>query len=324
MITEKKDLLFFDWAVIDDCNLNCSYCVNKGEYSQKEQGKISYLPGREIDIARKIVEISQFAKKVIVALSGGEPLLARNIVEVIEILSTAPNIETRLITNLILIDRIMSHVPKLSQIVVSLHIKYRNDADIEFLISRINKLKNNTKLSLAQVDYGLSISDRKKLCEIERKTGKQIFFQAYIPPWTLTGKISKEKEAVAARSFIKSLGKRCGLGYFYYIILADASFYYGLWCNSRYDKTRLKIGNFLDDFSVNEDKFFPKGMEKCPYAYCGCNYNTIYEYGTYRSACSRLGYKQEDIFQPQNLSFFGRLRSLRGALLSRVLRLFMK
>ncbi|MDD4899755.1 MAG: radical SAM protein [Candidatus Omnitrophica bacterium] len=317
MTPEKKDLLFFDWAVIDDCNLNCSYCVNKGEYSQKERTKISYSPGREIEIARKIAEISQFAKKVIVVFSGGEPLLARNIVEVIEILSAVPNIETRLITNLISIDRIMDHVPKLSQIVASLHIKYRSDADVEFLISRINKLKNITALSLAQVDYGLSIADRKRLCEIESKTGQRIFFQSYIPPWTVTGKISKEKEVEAARNFVTSLGKRCALGYFYYIILADASFYYGLWCNSRYDKPRLKMGNFLDGFSVNKDKFFPPGMEKCPYLYCGCNYNTIYEYGTYRSACKQLGYKDEEIFKPQNISFVGRLRLLRAMLLSK-------
>ncbi|MDD2752125.1 MAG: radical SAM protein, partial [Candidatus Omnitrophica bacterium] len=180
MTQGKKDFLFFDWAVIDDCNLNCSYCVNKGEYSQKEKSRISYVVGREIDIAKKIVEISRLVKKVIVAFSGGEPLLAQKIAEVIAVLSTAPNIEIRLITNLILIDRIMDYVPKLSQIVVSLHIKYRSSADVEFLISRINKLKNITKLSLAQVDYGLSVNDRKKLCEIESKTGKKIFFQTYI------------------------------------------------------------------------------------------------------------------------------------------------
>lgn len=291
---KKKELLFFEWVIIDNCNLNCNYCVNKGEYSQKDRSKMNYIPGIEIEVAEKIVDISKLFEKVIVNLTGGEPLLANNIADVILILSSACNIEIKLITNFRLITKISNCVQNLSSLLVSLHIKQRTNNEILHLIELINQFKNKTSMTLSQVDHDLTIEDRKKLAQISLKTGKDIQFQTFIPPWTEDGKIEKGQE-VSDTTFVKSLGKRCCLGYTHFFLNPDGSFYYGLWCN---EKTRKK-GNFLLRLSSIQDAFFPDHMSKCPASSCGCNYN-LFHYEVYRSICKKLGYKEEEIFGARN------------------------
>src|ERR1043165_2783015 len=102
---KKRELFLFEWVVVDNCNLYCDYCVNKGEFSHKSNQSILYKPGKEKEIAQKISDLSCLADKVVVNLTGGEPLLARYIEDVLKILSATGNVYIHLITNLKLLGR---------------------------------------------------------------------------------------------------------------------------------------------------------------------------------------------------------------------------
>ena len=41
-----RELLYFEWIIYDNCNLNCPYCVTKGDFSHKEnrQDVICFWP----------------------------------------------------------------------------------------------------------------------------------------------------------------------------------------------------------------------------------------------------------------------------------------
>ena len=289
-----KELFYFEWVIFDNCNFKCSYCVNKGEFSHKEAGQLLYVPGRELDIARKIVELSAYAKKVDVNLTGGEPLLSKHLQEVVSILKSAPNIKIHLITNFLLINRIMDSIDDFDSVLLSLHIHHRHDKDTKQLIGSINQAKKKVPLILSQVDYNLSHEDKQALSEIESGTGLAINYQAFIPPWTEDGKVSEAKK-ISDATFVSSLGKRCILGYFNYFLLPDGTFYYGLWCN----KHSKKKGNFLAPIDENKDFFFPKEIEKCKASSCGCNYNT-YCYDEYLAECKKLGYPKSERFGRYN------------------------
>ena len=288
-----KEILIFEWVVVDNCNLKCDYCVNKGEFSHKDGEKLLYVSGREVDIAQKIVDLSSLAYTVVVNLTGGEPLLASRIKEVISILKTGKNIRINLISNFALIDRILDNLKDLNSILVSLHIHYRSEENIERLIAAINKAKQKTKISISQVDYNLSDAERKMLSHISSSTGQSISMQPFIPPWTDKGKVNNDRE-ISDATFISSLGKRCSLGYFYYLLLPDGTFYYGLWCN----KNSRKTGNFLAS-SVKEEVFSATEMKKCPDSSCGCNYNLSF-YEEYAAECRKLGCSQKEIFGRYN------------------------
>jgi organic radical activating enzyme len=289
-----RGLLSFEWVIFDNCNFKCSYCVNKGEYSHKEAGQMLYVPGWELDIARKIVELSAFAKKVDVNLTGGEPLLSTHIREVVSILKSAPNIKIHLITNFSLIDRVMDILDDFDSVLLSLHMHHRHDKDTKRLVGSINQAKKKVPLILSQVDHNLSDEDKQALSDLESGTGLSVSYQAFIPPWTDDGKVSEAKK-ISDATFVSSLGKRCILGYFNYFLLPDGTFYYGLWCH----KHGRKTGNFLAPLDENKDIFFPKEMGKCKASSCGCNYNT-YCYNEYLAECKKLGYPKNERFGRYN------------------------
>ena len=286
----QKEFLFFDWVVVDDCNLRCEYCVNKGEYSHRKHEPLLYLPGQELEIAKKIVEISAFVKNMVVTFTGGEPLIAKYLSEVIALLKAKSNIKLVLITNFRHIDTIAERIADLDVLLVSLHIAYRSDTEIEQCIETVNALKHKVSIRLSQVNRHLRSIEREKLAEIGSRTGLEIEYQPFIPPWTESGKIKNAKK-IRDTTFVPSFGKRCALGYFYYIILPDGRFYYGLWCNPENRRT----GNILATVQENRHLFFSEGMEKCQTSSCGCNYNTFY-YDEYLKACKQLGYSDDEIF----------------------------
>ena len=287
---EQKELIFFEWVIFDNCNLQCPYCVNKGEFSHKDTSQMLYNPGREVDVARKIVELSPMAKKVVVNLTGGEPLLARNIKEVISILKTSPNVKINLITNFALIEKVMDHVESIDSILVSLHIRLRSTLEMDHFVSLINRIKTITSLSLSQVDYELSYENRNAIRNLSLKTGLKVDLQSFIPPWTEKGRMDKGEE-IRDATFTRSFGKRCSLGHFYYFLLPDGTYYHGLWCDP---KTR-KTGNLLAPFEQNQESFYHTSMAKCPASSCACNYNNLY-YRIYREECRRLGYPRNEVF----------------------------
>lgn len=295
---DHRELLLFEWVVVDNCNLNCSYCVNKGEYSQKPKAKMLYVPGREIDIAKKIVELSSNADQVVVNLTGGDPLLSKYFVEMLTILASADNIQIRLITNMKLLPKVAAKIceiyPKLI-IGGSIHAQYRSAEEIDQLADFLNQYKGRLNISLSQVDSDLSQADRVKVERLSEKTGMAVDFQRFIPPWTEAGRV-EDAQKISDENFAPSLGKRCCLGYSHFLLLPDGTFCYDLWCLDRSEKT----GDFLSLTGANLDHYFLEDMKKCPKSSCGCNYN-LFNPTEYHAACQRLGYPFDEIFGAENL-----------------------
>jgi organic radical activating enzyme len=166
VMNQKRELFYFEWVMYDNCNLNCTYCVNIGEYSQKPKDKMLYAPGKEIEIAKKIYQLSGYADHVHVNLSGGEPLLSKHFIEVLSILSKVKNISINLITNLKKIHEIADYVVQITpniNIEGSLHVHFRSDLEMDQLIHFLNSYKQRLKINLSQVNHDLSDNDRKKL-----------------------------------------------------------------------------------------------------------------------------------------------------------------
>jgi len=304
---QQRELFFFEWVVVDNCNLDCSYCVNKGEYSQKSKDKMKYVPGREVDIARKIVELAGCADHVYVNLTGGEPLLSDYFIEVLTVLASVGNITVNLITNLkrieIHADDIVRVLPALT-INGSLHIHYRSDQEIDRLVGFLNAYNSRLSISLSQVNHELTRDDLRKLELIKASTGKRIDYQLFIPPWTDAGKI-KDAEEIMNASFVSSRGKRCCLGFSHFFLLPDGTFNFDQWCNHK----NCNTGDFLSIGPDNFGEFILDDMKKCPYNSCGCNYN-VFNFSDYIAACKRLGYTADEVFSLNNQRLLPRLKRL--------------
>jgi len=293
-----RELILFEWVVVDNCNLNCSYCVNKGEYSQKAKAEMKYVAGREIDIAKKIVELSSNADNVVVNLTGGDPLLSKYFVEILTILASADNIQIRLITNMKLLKNVAEKICEIYPDLIiggSIHAQYRSNEEIDQLASFLNEYKGRLNIGLSQVDSDLSQEDRAKVERLSEKTGMAVDFQRFIPPWTEAGKID-DAQRISDENFAPSLGKRCCLGFSHFLLLPDGSFCHDLWCLDRV----TKVDDFLALTSSNLQDYILEEMKRCPKTSCGCNYN-LFNHSEYLSACQRLGYSEVEIFGGGNL-----------------------
>lgn len=297
-MTDKRDLFYFEWVVVDNCNFNCNYCVNSGVFSHKSRDEMLYVAGLEIAIANKILEFSRLTHRVMVNLTGGEPLLSDHFVEMLSILAKADNISVQLITNQkrleAIADDILRVFPALS-ISGSLHVRFRTDREIDDLIAFLNAYKDRLHISLSQVNHDLTPDDMNKIERIKNLTGMEIAYYAFIPPYTGAGKVENAQK-IRDATFVPALGKRCCLGYSHFFVSPDGTFYFDQWCNLR---TRKK-GDFLKVESSNFREFILEDMKKCPQTSCGCNYN-VFNYPDYLAACRRLGYPEEEVFGPSHL-----------------------
>jgi len=296
-----RELILFEWVVVDNCNLNCSYCVNKGEYSQKSKAEMMYVAGREIDIAKKIVELSSNADHVVVNLTGGDPLLSNYFVDVLTILASADNIQIRLITNMKLLKNVAEKICEIYPDLIiggSIHVQYRSNEEIDQLAGFLNEYKGRLNIGLSQVDSDLSQEDRAKVERLSEQTGMAVDFQRFIPPWTEAGKVD-DAQQISDENFAPSLGKRCCLGFSHFLLLPDGSFCHDLWCLDR----ATKVDDFLALTSSNLNDYILEEMKMCPKTSCGCNYN-LFNHSEYLSACLRLGYSESEIFESDNLKQF--------------------
>lgn len=297
----NRTLCFLEWVVYDNCNLDCSYCVNKGEFSQKVKEEMLYSPGTEVEIAKRFVEISKGFKRTIVSLSGGEPTAAKYFKDVLSVLRTSSTIEVKLITNMKKTDWVETYSGGLSDVLVSLHVRYRDDEDIDRLIDATNRVRQKTHITLSQVDYKLSSEDRKKLARIESSTGLPIEYQTFIPPWTNDGEIENAEE-IRNANFQSSRGKRCSLGYIYFFVYPNGAFKYDLWCNNNTDN----MGNLLDLAPTDFSQYVLDDMKKCSFDTCGCNYN-YFQHAAYMEEARLNGYPELELFGGSNIRWSQRI-----------------
>lgn len=281
---------FFEWVVVDNCNLKCSYCVNKTEYSHKSKEAMLYRPGNEVSVARRIVDISKEVEYIVVNLTGGEPTLAPRLEEAIRMLAAAGNIEIRLITNLRLVDRFKAIAPYLSQVLVSIHVSLRSREEIDAIIATVQEFKGKLQITLSQVDLELTADNRAELDRISRETGLSIIFQPFIVPWTEANAGHEIKKNTGAYS--SSFGKRCALGYFYFLIESDGTLKYDLWCITRKHSHSVSM---VDEGFRGITAYILKDMKTCPNKSCGCNYNYFF-HDLYLRECQSKTYARQELF----------------------------
>jgi organic radical activating enzyme len=262
-----KDYIVLDWYVADICNMDCEYCISS-EIKKNESAYKKPLDKTVIDIANRIKELSNYVKKITVNLCGGEPLIAGNIDQAIEILSEKSNIELVLITNFKLIDKIQSQLSKFSNLFVSLHINHRSENEISALIDKINKLQIKTNISISQVDYKLSEDNLSALARISYETKKTIDLQTYNIP------IDGSESEISEHNLFKSpYGKYCLIGNMFFSISSDGVLSYNLWCHKNEESGKI---NFLKPLNEIVDIINDRKYYTCPFNYCPCNYNVIF------------------------------------------------
>jgi hypothetical protein len=264
-----------------------------------------YKPGVELVVAQKLVEVSREFEKVIVNLTGGEPTVAAKIEDALQLLATAKNIEIRLITNLRAVERFKKVVPYVSTVLVSLHIPLRSEREINNIISVVNEYKEKVTINISQVDNRLSAQDYAILSRIQKETGLPVQYQTYIPPWTDDGKV-KDGDKIAASYFNSSLGKRCTLGYFYFLIEADGTLKYDLWCTTRQTNNSVKM---VEEGFPGISHYLLSEMKKCPKQACGCNYN-YFHHDLYLQECRQKGYPNKEIFTGDNLRAMSKIKRI--------------
>ncbi len=82
-----RQLNYLRISVTDRCNLNCHYC--------RPEGHVDLLPAREILSLEEIAEVARVAAAMGVdkiRLTGGEPLLRRNLLQLVMLLADIPGI----------------------------------------------------------------------------------------------------------------------------------------------------------------------------------------------------------------------------------------
>jgi organic radical activating enzyme len=263
-----KDFIVLDWCVADICNMNCEYCISS-DIKKNEPAYRNPNNKTVLSIAYRIKELSYYVKKITVNLCGGEPLLAENIDEAIEVLSEVSNIELVLITNFRLIDKIQTQLSKFKDLFISLHIKYRSEDEVTAMINKINKLQSGANISISQVDYKLSDKDLSELARINYSTNKSVNLQTYNIPI-----IDSDKHELSKYDYYKSpYGKCCLIGNMFFNISSDGILSFDLWCHKNDVSGKI---NFLRPIPeiveiINNKKYFT-----CPFSYCPCNYNVTF------------------------------------------------
>jgi hypothetical protein len=297
MRMDRRKLLYFEWVIIDKCDMGCSYCIDKAVHSQKPDADILYVPGYEIETAEKILELCDHAETVLVSICAAEPLLAVHIKDVFSILEKGNNINIRLFTNLNRLADVCEDIVHLGprvEVVGSLHISYHGDEWVDRLLRLVNQYKEKVRFRLSQVDHELNGDDRRRLFRIERDSGMPVCYVTYVqpaPPASGLDLGTDGKKNANESKFQASLGKRCCLGYSHFFLNPDGTFKYGLWCMEN------KIGPFHSIHTSSFDQYILDGMLKCPRPYCVCNYN-VHDYDAYLAACESLGYPKREIMQP--------------------------
>ncbi|MEO5364866.1 MAG: radical SAM protein [Magnetococcus sp. WYHC-3] len=299
----RHRLGFFEWAVIDTCNLPCHYCVNIGEYSHKGKSRRTYQPGIEGQIAQRLVALAPHFRRMVVNMTGGEPTTARDFAQVLRLLGQTPNIETRLITNLKHAAPLVEELRLLDSILVSVHAGYRTEADIDDMIAVLRALRGHVpRIKVEQVNYQLGPRERELLQRLQEGTGLPIGFQTFMPPWTAQGQMV-DADSINRSHFRTTRGKRCALGVFYFMIQANGELDTGLWCHP---DTRRRI-DLLAPEADHPGAFVEADMAPCRWENCGCNYNYFDQVTYLREALSR-GYAPGELFWLPNQRLWPKVR----------------
>jgi organic radical activating enzyme len=285
-----KDFIVLDWCVADICNMNCEYCISS-DIKKNEPAYVNPNNKTVLSIAYRIRELSYYVKKITLNLCGGEPLLAENIDQVIEVLSERSNIELVLITNFKLIDKIQTQLSKFKDLFISLHIKYRSEQEVNAMIDKINRFQSGSNISLSQVDYNLSDKDLSELARINYSTNKSINLQTYNIPI-----VASDMKDIPGYDYFKSpYGKYCLIGKMFFNISSDGILSFNLWCHNNDESGKI---NFLGPIAEIVEIINNRNYFTCSFSYCPCNYNVTF-HENYLSAMEEFETDKKMLFKPE-------------------------
>ena len=148
---DKKSVFGFQWHITDRCNLRCTHCYQEGYTGSDELG----FDGLK-QIADEIIRtLSKWGKKGDIAITGGEPLLKKEVFPLITYLESANEVASLdILTNGTLIDESVVErirdLQKIRCVQISLdgacsesHDAIRGKSIFQKVISSVRLLKNN-------------------------------------------------------------------------------------------------------------------------------------------------------------------------------------
>jgi GTP 3',8-cyclase len=136
-------------SVTDRCNFRCSYCMPREVFGPG----FKFLPAAEILSFEEIARISRAAVELGVRklrITGGEPLLRRDLPKLIELLPRGPGLDVALTTNGSLLAR---HAAQLVQAGLS-----RVTVSLDSLDDAIFKRMNDADVSVSHVLAGIDVA----------------------------------------------------------------------------------------------------------------------------------------------------------------------
>ncbi len=170
LLKRKNNLKHFVFEITQDCNQNCSYCYNVWRHRDYPKGFLS------IDKWKKIIlKLKEETKVNLISLSGGEPLLYLDLVDLIQFIREQ-NIKINLLTNGSLIDE--KTAKKLSELEISIfeiplvsyrkniHQKLKGTNDFDRVVDGIANLQSfNNRIVTVFVATKENIADLKETVE---------------------------------------------------------------------------------------------------------------------------------------------------------------
>lgn len=143
----KRPMLSLRISITSRCNVNCVYCHHDGILPQKSE-----MTSDEI---YKICEIAKMIGIEKIRLSGGEPLIRKDIVEIVEKIASLNFKDISITTNGILLEKYTEDLVKagLSRVNVSLDTL---DPKLYKYITRSNKVESVKKGIISAVESGLN------------------------------------------------------------------------------------------------------------------------------------------------------------------------
>lgn len=170
LLKRKNNLKHFVFEITQDCNQNCIYCYNVWRHRDYPKGLLS------IDKWKKIIlKLKEETKVNLISLSGGEPLLYHDLIDLIKFIR-GQNIKINLLTNGSLIDEKIAK--KLSEFDISIfeiplvsyrkniHQKLKGTNDFNKVIEGIANIQSfNNRIVTVFVATKDNIADLKETVE---------------------------------------------------------------------------------------------------------------------------------------------------------------
>jgi len=149
-----REINYLRISITDRCNLRCVYCMPMDE--------LSFVPGPELLTAKEIERVARAAADVgfrKIRLTGGEPTLRHDVVEIVDRLSHIPGVcEVVMTTNGLRLPWVAEPLARAGLQRVNIHLDTLNESRLT-QVMRLN--------SLAKVQAGIEAAERAELVPIK-------------------------------------------------------------------------------------------------------------------------------------------------------------